>query len=102
MNLTPSTSTVPPLFGPCVVLDALLDEPAAQLDRRDDGAGVLLRELDRVADVVAVPVRERDHVDALGLLLVLGALRVPVQERVDVDAFSAGRVDAKASRGPAR
>ena len=41
-------------------------EPALQLDLADDlGAGEALRELDGVADVVAVAVRDRDHVDAL-------------------------------------
>src|SRR5205085_1001689 len=77
------------------LLDALLPEPAGEFDGRDDVARVLLRKVDGVADVVAVPVREADDVDALGLLLVLGALRIPVQERVDVHAFSAGRFDAK-------
>ncbi len=43
--------------------------------------------------VIAVPVREQDHVDALGLLLRLGALRVAVEERIHVDALAAGRVD---------
>src|SRR5262249_40258752 len=42
-----------------------------------------------------VPVRDADQVDALGRLLVLGAFRIPVQERVDVNAFAAGRLDAK-------
>ena len=42
--------------------------------------------------MVAVPVRDRDHVDALGRLLVSRALRIPVEERVDVDALS-GRVE---------
>jgi hypothetical protein len=65
-------------------------EPVGELDRRDDGAAVLLRERDRVAEMVAVRVRERDDVDALGRLLVLGALRVSGEEGVDVDALAAG------------
>ena len=78
------------------VLDALLAlEPVGHLDRRDDGAAVLLRQLDGVAEVVAVAVRERDHVDPLGLQLGLGALRVPVQEGVDVDALPARRIEAE-------
>ena len=97
VTLTPSTSTVPPLFGRVghVHLDALSREPAAQLDLRDDGAAELLCERDRVADVVAVAVREEDRVDPLGLLLRVGALRVPVQERIDVDALAARGVDAE-------
>jgi hypothetical protein len=43
---------------------------------RDDLGLELLAQLDRVADVVAVTVRDRDHVDPLGLLLGVRALRV--------------------------
>jgi hypothetical protein len=56
---------------------------------------MLLRELGGVADVVAVTVGDRDDVDALGLLLAVGALRIARQERVDVDALAAGAVEAK-------
>jgi len=56
---------------------------------------VLLRDVDRVADVVAVPVRDRDDVGALGLAFVLRALRVSVQERIDVDALTRRRVEAE-------
>ena len=78
------------------VLEPLLAlQPVGHLDRRDDGAAVLLRELDGVAEVVAVAVRERDHVDPLGLELRLRALRVPVQEGVDVDALPVGSVEAE-------
>jgi hypothetical protein len=80
---------------PRVLGDTLAGEPASQLDLRDDGAGVPLRERDGVADVVAVAVREQDQVDALGLLLRLGAARVPREERVDVDALAARGVDAE-------
>src|SRR5581483_11150999 len=52
------------------VLELVLDlQPVGELDGRDDGRAVLLR--------------------------VLRALRVAVQERVDVDALAARRVDAK-------
>jgi hypothetical protein len=79
-----------------VLGDALLhDEPVGELDRCEDVAAELLVQRGRVADVVAVPVRDGDEVDALGLHLVLRALRVPVQERVDVDALAAGSVEAK-------
>ena len=76
------------------VLGALAPEPAGELDRRDDGRAVLFRERDGVADVVAVAVRDRDDVDLLRRHLVLGALRIPVEEGVDVDALS-GRVEAE-------
>ena len=91
---TSSTATVPPLFGSRTFSRALGSEPIGELDRARRPCTVLLRERDGVADVVAVPVRDRDHVDALGRLLVLGALRIPVEERVDVDAL-AGRVEAE-------
>jgi hypothetical protein len=77
-------------------LDALLAEPVVQLQQRDDLGRELLAECDRVADVVAVPVREGDHVHALGLELRLGTLRVPVEERVDVDPLALWRVEAEA------
>src|SRR5581483_6916294 len=78
------------------VLELVLDlQPVGELDGRDDGRAVLLRDLDGVAEMVAVRVRERDDVGALWFLLVLRALRVAVQERVDVDALAARRVDAE-------
>ena len=70
-------------------------QPVGELDRRNHRAGVLLRQLDGVADVVAVAVRERDHVDALRLELGLRTLRVSVEEGVDVDALPAGCVEAE-------
>src|SRR5712691_620396 len=75
------------------LVDALLAEPACELDECDDRRTVLLREVDGVADVVAVAVGDRDHVDALRRLLVRRALRVAGQERVDVDALPAGGVE---------
>jgi hypothetical protein len=72
---------------------ALLPEPADELDHRDDRRAVLLRDRHRVADVVAVPVRDRDDVRALGLLLVRWTLGVPLEDRVDVDAFAGRRVE---------
>jgi hypothetical protein len=74
----------------------LLAEPAGELEEGDDGGAVLLRDRDRVADMVAVAVRDRDHVGALGLQLVLGALRVAVQEGVDIDAFAARGIEPEA------
>ena len=59
------------------VLDALLAEPAASSTGATTVAAVLLRELDRVADVVAVAVRDRDHVDALGLCSASGHFGFP-------------------------
>ena len=45
--------------------------------------------------VVAVAVRDGDHVAPLGCLLRLGRLRVALQERVDVDALAAVRVETE-------
>src|SRR5205814_1631224 len=73
---------------------ALLAEPALQLDLRDDLGREALRELDGLADVVAVAVGDRDDVDPLRLLLALRALRVR-EERVDVDALAARAVESK-------
>src|SRR4051794_25120311 len=75
------------------VVDALPAEPAGELDLCEDGRTVLLRDRDGVADVVAVPVRQRDHVRAFRRLLAFRAFRVPVQERIDVDALAARGVD---------
>ena len=83
---------MPPLFRPGTspTFAPLLRSQLLQLDLADDlGVGEALRELDGVADVVAVAVRDRDHVDALGLLSASGVLRVAGQERVDVDALAA-------------
>jgi hypothetical protein len=52
-------------------------------------------ELDRVTDVVVVAVREQDQVTALGLELRLRAARIAGEERVDVDALPARRVESK-------
>ena len=80
-----------------VLVDPLLrDRAVVELDRSDDDRLVLLPDVHGVADVVAVTVRDRDDVDPLGLLLVVGSLGVSVQERIDVDAFSARAVEAKA------
>ena len=95
VNSTPSTSIVAAFVRrvQLALVDAVLAEPAGELDERDDCCAVLLREVDGVADVVAVAVRDRDDVGALGGLLALGTLRIAVQERVDVDALAAGRVE---------
>ena len=71
------------------VLQLVLDlEPVGELYRRDDRAAVLFSQLDCVAEMVSMPVRDRDHVDALRRLLVLRALRVSSEERVYVDALA--------------
>ena len=88
----PSISLRAALVEPGHLADvrALPAEPVLELDLADDlGVGEALRQLDGVADVVAVAVRDRDHVDALGRLLGLRRLRVAGQERVDVDALAA-------------
>ena len=77
-----------------VVLGEASDrEPVANLDERDHRALEALCQLEGVAEVVAVPVREGDQVDALRRLLALGALRVAAEPGVDVDALAPGRVD---------
>ena len=53
---------------------ALTREPVADLDQRDHGTAEALRELHRLAEMVAVAVGEHDQVDPLGLALVLGHL----------------------------
>src|SRR5581483_7783622 len=69
---------------------ALTRQPRLQLDLRDHvRVRESLRERDGVADVVAVTVRDADHVDALRLLLVGGRLGVVGEERVDVDPLPA-------------
>src|SRR5439155_7826959 len=74
---------------------ALLAEPAFELDEGHDLGLELLAQLDGLADVVAVAVGERDHVDPLGLLLGVRALRV-AEPRIDVDALASGRVQPEA------
>ena len=68
-------------------------EPAGQLvDAVHGGTGPLL-ERDRVRDVVAVSVGERDRVAAIGLLLGLRAGRT--EERIDIEPFAGVRVEAE-------
>ena len=76
-----------------VLLDSLGREPATQLDLCDDRTAEPLVERDGVADVIVVAVCQEDEVAALGLDLVRRAARIAVQERVEVDALAAGRVD---------
>ena len=45
--------------------------------------------------MVAVAVGQEDGVAALGLELRLGAARIAVQERIDVDALATGRVETE-------
>ncbi len=78
-----------------VLPDALAGEPSAELDDCDDRAPEPLVDRDRVTDVVAVTMGQRDQVTPLGRELRLGALRVSVQEWIDVDPLPAGRVDAE-------
>src|SRR6185312_15159251 len=64
-------------------------------DDRDDGASEPLVQSDRIADVVAVSVRQEDEVAALGLDLRLRTSRIALEERIEVDALPARRVDPK-------
>ena len=98
VTATSATRAVPPLLIECgllVVGDALLGEPAAQLDLGDDRAAEPLVECDRVADVIAVAVRDENEVAALGLELVGRARRVAGEPGVDVDARAGRCVEAE-------
>src|SRR5205823_5776924 len=76
-------------------VDALAAEPGRELDECDDGRAVLLRELDGVADVVAVTMREGDDIDALRRLFVLRTLWIAVQKGVDIDSLAVSGVEPK-------
>src|SRR5581483_5365524 len=66
--------------------EALPREPGLDLDLADElRGGEALHELDRVADVVRMAVRDADRVDPLGRAGVVRRLRVSGQEGVDVD-----------------
>src|SRR6266487_5465514 len=73
---------------------ALSGEPVSDLDDRDDVAIVLACQVEGAADMVGVTVRDRDQVDALGLLLAVRTLRV-FEPGIDVDALPARRVEAE-------
>jgi hypothetical protein len=78
-----------------VRLRAFVLEPALELDHRHDRHGaVLLAEIDHRADMVPVPVRRRNHIATVGILLRVGALRV-VEPGIDVDTLAAGRIQAE-------
>src|SRR5688572_28861613 len=91
----PSTSTVPPLF----MLSSLA--PGTPCDSSQFAASKIATtrgrcrlELDEVADVVGVSVRERDDVHALGFLLGFRTARVR-EPRVQVDPLAARRVESE-------
>ena len=66
----PSRSTPPPLLMRLRHVGAdLLAEEAAELDLSDHRAGERAGQLDGVADVVGVAVRDEDRIDALRLEL---------------------------------
>ena len=69
----------------------LRGKPVADLDHGDHRTSELLRQLDRLSEMVAVGVSERDQVDAFGLLLRLRAFRV-LEPGIDVGALAAGAV----------
>ena len=74
----PSQTSVPPLFIACVMSSGSPGRRASRAARPSrNGALELLRERDRVADVVVVAVREDDQVDALGLALGSGHFGFP-------------------------
>ena len=79
-----SNSTVPPRFGSWTLLDAQLGQLVGDLDEREHRRARALGQLDGVAVVVGVAVREQD-VRRLELVGRHGRLRVARDERVDED-----------------
>ena len=77
-----------------VLGDAVLGQPAAELDHAEHLAARLLVDLGRARAVVAVTVRDEHRIGALDRLLALGEGR-PGEKRVDVDALAAVRVEAE-------
>ena len=79
-----------------VDLRALVHEPGLELDLGHDvHAGERLGERDRVADVIAVTVGDRDHVDVRGLPELVGCRRVAREPRVDVDLLALVALEQK-------
>ena len=79
---TPSTSIVPPLLIECAPPSSAT--PWAVSHPRSStcattGTAEALVDRDRVAEMVAVAVRQEDQVAALGLSLVLGVFGLPVR-----------------------
>ena len=64
---------------PAVVGDAVGGQPAAQLDLRDDGTVEALVDRHRVAEMVAVAVRQEDQVAPLGLRSSSGVFGLPLR-----------------------
>ena len=73
----------------------LLAEKPSELDLGDHGAGERAGQADGVTDVVGMPVRKEDRVEAIRLELGDGAGRVSCQERVDIDPGPGGKVEAE-------
>src|SRR6185369_11932989 len=76
---------------------ALLLEPAAEFGDADDFWIVLLRNFDRVADVVTMSMRNEHEIDFLDLFFARRRLEVVHDPRIDVDGLAFGRLNAKCS-----
>jgi hypothetical protein len=70
------------------VLGALRVQRVNQLDHADDGRAALLRDRDRIRDVIEVPMRDEDHVEVARILHVVRAPRIVVEERIDQDPLA--------------
>jgi len=67
------------------LLDSLLFQPAADLRDADHHGIVLLRDLDRVADMIEMPVGAEQHVDFLDIFFFLGTHGIAHDPRIDED-----------------
>src|SRR5437660_12401183 len=77
------------------LLDALAAEPVAQFRYCYHRRIVLLRNLNRVADMVEVPVSAEQNIDLLHFLFRFRALRVAHDPRIDYDNLAAGSLNAE-------
>ena len=95
VNLTPSTSTVPPLFGSCVSATPWFESQPASSTGATTGHECFFARSTASPTWSPCPCVIAITSTRSGVTLLGGALRVPVQERIDVDAFPAGRLDAE-------
>ena len=85
----PPRSVVPPVFIGLRFLQSLCDQPHAQIVIRGDRRAGAFRNVERIADVVAMTMGEQDMVDGFDRRrLVRGESRIAGEEGIDQDSLA--------------
>ena len=95
VTLMSPTVCVPPLFMPETCLTPFFSSQCAQFGDCHHHRIMLLRNLNRIADVIEVAVGAEHDVDFLDVLLALRALGIAHDPGVDHDGLARRSLDAK-------